>query len=51
MLKNNLEKKFNIKIEYLELRNIYNLKLSSVIDESRLFVAYYLDGVRLIDNL
>jgi len=50
-VKNDLEKKFNIKIEYLELRNIYNLKLSSVINESRLFVAYYLNGVRLIDNL
>ena len=51
MVKNDLEKKFNIKIEYLELRNIYNLKLSSVINKSRLFVAYYLNGVRLIDNL
>ena len=51
MVKNDLEKKFNIKIEYLQLRNIYNLKLSSVINKSRLFVAYYLNGVRLIDNL
>ena len=50
-VKNDLEKKFNIKIEYLELRNIYNLKLSSVIHKSKLFVAYYLNGVRLIDNL
>ena len=50
-VKNDLEKKFDIKIEYLELRNIYNLKLSSVINKSRLFVAYYLNGVRLIDNL
>ena len=50
-VKNDLEKKFNIKIEYLELRNIYNLKLSKVINKSRLFVAYYLNGVRLIDNL
>ena len=50
-VKNELEKKFNIKIEYLELRNIYNLKLSNVINKSRLFVAYYLNGVRLIDNL
>ena len=50
-VKNDLEKKFNINIEYLELRNVYNLKLSSVINESRLFIAYYLNGVRLIDNL
>ncbi len=51
MVKKDLEKKFNINIEYLELRNIYNLKLSNVINKSKLFVAYYLDGVRLIDNL
>ena len=50
-MKKDLEKKFNIKIEYLELRNINNLKLSSVINKSRIFVAYYLNGVRLIDNL
>ena len=51
MVKKDLEKKFNINIEYLELRNIYDLKLSNVINKSRLFVAYYLNGVRLIDNL
>ena len=50
-VRSDLEKKFNINIEYLELRNIYNLKLSSVMNKSRLFVAYYLNGVRLIDNL
>ncbi len=50
-VKKDLEKKFNINIEYLELRNIHNLKLSSVINKSRLFIAYYLNGVRLIDNL
>ena len=50
-VKNDLEKKFNINVEYLELRNMYNLKLSNIINKSRLFVAYYLNGVRLIDNL
>ena len=50
-VKKDLQKKFNINIEYLELRNIYELKLSNVINKSRLFVAYYLNGVRLIDNL
>ena len=50
-VKSDLEKKLNINIEYLELRNIYNLKLSNDINKSRLFVAYYLNGVRLIDNL
>ena len=50
-VKNDFQKQFKIKIEYLELRNINNLKLSNVINSSRLFVAYYLNGVRLIDNL
>ena len=50
-VKNDLQTKFQINIEYLELRNISNLKLSNVINKSKLFVAYYLNGVRLIDNL
>ena len=50
-IKDNFQKRFKIKIEYLELRNINNLELSNVISTSRLFVAYYLNGVRLIDNL
>ena len=50
-VKRNLQKQFKIKIDYLELRDIDNLKLSNVIDRSRLFVSYYLNGVRLIDNL
>ena len=50
-VKNDLQKQFNINIEYLELRNVYNLKLSNVINKSRLFVAFYINGVRLIDNL
>ena len=52
----NLQKKelisiYKIKIDYLELRNINNLKISSTKKNSRLFVAYYLSNVRLIDNL
>ena len=50
-VKGDLQKQFKIKIEYLELRDINNLKLSNVVNTSRLFVAYYLNGVRLIDNL
>jgi pantoate--beta-alanine ligase len=50
-VKDDFQKQFKIKIEYLELRNINNLKLSNVVNTSRLFVAYYLNGVRLIDNL
>ena len=50
-VKDNFQNRFKIKIEYLELRDINDLKLSNSINTSRLFVAYYLNGVRLIDNL
>ena len=50
-IKKDLQKCFKIKIDYLELRDINSLKLSNVINKSRLFVSYYLKGVRLIDNL
>ena len=41
---------FNVKFDYLELRNIFNLKESIKTKNSRLFVAYYINKVRLIDN-
>jgi len=44
------EKFLKIKIEYLELRSIKNLTISNTVRDSRLFVAYYIDNVRLIDN-
>ena len=52
----NLKKKefskfYKIKIEYLELRNLNNLKLSEKIKNSKIFVAFYLNKVRLIDNI
>ena len=50
-VKKDLQKQFKIKIDYLELRDISNLKLSNSIDRSRLFISYYLSGTRLIDNL
>ena len=46
-LKNN----YKIKIDYLELRNKKNLKVSKKTNNSRLFIAYYLNNVRLIDNI
>jgi len=46
-----LKDNYNIKIDYLELRNEKNLKISKTINNSRLFIAYYLNNVRLIDNL
>jgi pantoate--beta-alanine ligase len=48
--KRNMEKIFKIKIEYLELRDEKNLLISNKLNGSRLFVAYYLKGIRLIDN-
>ncbi len=48
--KRNLIDLFNIKFDYLELRNIFNLKVSNKVKNSKLFVAYYINKVRLIDN-
>ena len=50
MKKKNLEKLYNIDIEYLEIRNKKNLQLSKKIKDSKIFVAYYLKSIRLIDN-
>ena len=44
------QKFLKINIEYLELRSIKNLTISNTVRDSRLFVAYYIDNVRLIDN-
>ena len=49
--KSSIEKKYNIKIEYLELRNKINLKKTNKIKNSKLFIAYYLKKIRLIDNI
>ena len=48
--KKELEKKYKIKIEYLEFRDEKNLKLNNFKNKYRLFVAYNIDNVRLIDN-
>ena len=45
---NNLE---NVKIEYLEIRNKFNLKKSHKIKNSKIFIAYFLKEIRLIDNI
>ena len=45
-----LENKFNIKIDYLEFRDEKNLKLNNRKNKFRLFIAYNINGVRLIDN-
>ena len=48
--KKELQKKFNVKVEYLEVRNKKNLTTSIKNKKIRLFVAYYINKVRLIDN-
>ena len=45
-----LNKKFNITVEYLELRNTKNLKISNKFKDSKIFIAFYLNKIRLIDN-
>ncbi len=48
--KEELHKIYNIKIEYFELRGINNLKITNRVNNSKLFIAYYINKVRLIDN-
>jgi pantoate--beta-alanine ligase len=48
--KKEFERFFNIKIEYLENRNIDDLSLSNKYNGSKIFLAYYYNDVRLIDN-
>jgi len=49
-IKKDLIKKFKVKIEYLECRNIVNLNTNIKKKSFKLFVAFYLNNVRLIDN-
>ena len=46
-----IDKLYKVKIEYLELRSIKNLKVSNKIKNSKIFISYYIDKVRLIDNI
>jgi pantoate--beta-alanine ligase len=50
IFKKDLSKNFDIKIEYLECRNTHNLSTNILNKPFKLFVAYYIDNVRLIDN-
>ncbi|MDC0232528.1 pantoate--beta-alanine ligase [Pelagibacteraceae bacterium] len=38
------------KIDYCEVRNEMDLSISKINDKSRLFIAFYLNNVRIIDN-
>jgi len=41
----------NTKIEYLELRNEFSLKVSLKTKNSRIFISYFIGKIRLIDNV
>ena len=45
-----IEKKLNIKIEYLEYRSEKKLLTSNKYAGSKIFVSYYLNDIRIIDN-
>ena len=49
-IKKELIQKFDIKIDYLECRDLINLSTNIDNRPFKLFVAYYLNNVRLIDN-
>ena len=46
----NYVKKYTDKIEYFDIRNKKNLSIKYNKTNFKIFIAYYLDGVRLIDN-
>jgi pantoate--beta-alanine ligase len=48
--KKEFNKLFNINIEYLELRKNINLNKTNKIKNAKIFIAYYIGKVRLIDN-
>ena len=50
IFKRELVQKFNIKIEYLECRNLIDLSNNLYNKPFKLFAAYYLNNVRLVDN-
>ena len=48
--KKSLIKKYSIKVEYIEFRNLINLNTNLYKKPFKLFVSYYLNNVRMIDN-
>ena len=50
IFKKELVKKFDIEIEYLECRNLINLSTNLHKKPFKLFVSYFLNKVRMIDN-
>ena len=50
MSKKEIEDMFKIKIEYLENRNVKDLTISNNYLDSKIYLSYYFNGIRLIDN-
>tara|TARA_E500000178_G_scaffold336718_1_gene375081 strand:- start:59 stop:871 length:813 start_codon:yes stop_codon:yes gene_type:complete len=57
ILKSNLNLKrkqlsdlYKVDIEYLELRDLFGLNISKTTKNSKIFIAYYINKIRLIDN-
>ncbi len=51
IMKNNLQNIYKINIEYLDNRRIDNFNKINYFKKSKLFIAYYINQIRLIDNL
>ena len=49
-IKSDFEKNYKVKVDYLEFRDEKNLKLNNFKSKYRLFIAYYINNIRLIDN-
>ena len=49
-IKHEINKFKNIKLEYLEIRNKFNLSKKINKNNFKIFVAYYNRNIRLIDN-
>ena len=47
---NKLKENNIIKIDYVEIRDEINLLITDKIDQARLFVAFYIGKIRIIDN-
>jgi pantoate--beta-alanine ligase len=50
LTKKNFTKNFNINIQYLETRNCLDLKKNISNKKFKLFIAYFINNIRLIDN-
>ena len=49
-IKKEIVEKYKVKIDYLEVRNVTNLKTNLKNKRYKIFIAYFLNKIRLIDN-